>query len=210
MNVVGNTWTQRIVSVVVAMSAGLAVGQAPEKPMRAVPDPGIVTTLQTITPAGVQSVFSGRIYGIAFAGSTSKLDVILNTGDFYELDWQHNQVAKSFRGKSRPGMQGIAWDPVTGAPMLSGSAANAGRLVRVTGMDETVLADHLGTFTFGGVAVAPEKNSVGERYAVVALTYNDSLAIAMEDAFDLLHVHGGPRTVFCHRYERDVGHTATE
>jgi YVTN family beta-propeller protein len=177
LNLVGKIWPWRIVSIIVTISAGFAVGQAPENPVRAVPDPGIVTTLQTITPAGVQSVFNGRIYGISFGASSSKIDVALKSGYFYEIDWERNNILKSFRGKTSPGMQGITWDPVAGAPLLSGSAANSSRLVRVTGTDETVLADHLGTFTVGEIAVAADKNTAGERDAAIALTYEDSLAV---------------------------------
>ena len=42
--------------------------QSVVQPSRGVTDPGIVTTRQTITPAGVQSVFDGRVYGITFGG----------------------------------------------------------------------------------------------------------------------------------------------
>src|SRR5262245_28036665 len=33
---------------------------------RAVRDPGVVTTGQQITPAGVQSIYDGRVFGVAF------------------------------------------------------------------------------------------------------------------------------------------------
>jgi len=37
-----------------------------EPPARNVPDRGVVTTNQRTTPAGSQSVFKGRVYGVAF------------------------------------------------------------------------------------------------------------------------------------------------
>jgi hypothetical protein len=43
--------------------------QMPDAPVRAVTDPGTVTTRQSITPAGVQSVFSGRVQGVAFGAA---------------------------------------------------------------------------------------------------------------------------------------------
>jgi hypothetical protein len=38
-----------------------AAQQPPKKPVRDVPDPGIIATDQRVTPAGVQSVFDGRV-----------------------------------------------------------------------------------------------------------------------------------------------------
>ncbi|MEY3284415.1 MAG: hypothetical protein RIR86_2428, partial [Acidobacteriota bacterium] len=40
--------------------------QTVDQPARAVTDPGVVTTRQNITPAGVQSIFDGRVYGLSF------------------------------------------------------------------------------------------------------------------------------------------------
>ena len=40
--------------------------QTTDKPLRAVTDPGVITTRQSITPAGIPLVFKGRVYGSAF------------------------------------------------------------------------------------------------------------------------------------------------
>jgi len=40
---------------------------------RAVTDPGVITTRQTITPAGVPTVFDGRVYGVAFGEDASNI-----------------------------------------------------------------------------------------------------------------------------------------
>src|SRR5437899_950378 len=53
--------------------------QTPEKTLRAVTDPGVVTTRQGITPAGVQTVFSGRVYGVSFGEDENEVWV-LNPG----------------------------------------------------------------------------------------------------------------------------------
>lgn len=50
-----------------------SVAQTAEKPVRAVTDPGVVTTRQTITPAGVQSVFDGRVYGVTFGAKANEI-----------------------------------------------------------------------------------------------------------------------------------------
>ena len=48
--------------------AACCAAQTVERPSRSVTDPGVVTTRQAITPAGVPSVFQGRVYGVAWAG----------------------------------------------------------------------------------------------------------------------------------------------
>ena len=45
--------------------APFANGQTLDTPRRAVTDPGVVTTRQSITPAGVPMVFDGRVFGVA-------------------------------------------------------------------------------------------------------------------------------------------------
>ena len=51
-------------------------GQDLRKPSRSVTDPGVITTRQAITPAGVQSVFDGRVYGLTFAGKATEVAVM--------------------------------------------------------------------------------------------------------------------------------------
>jgi hypothetical protein len=56
----------RIFLCVLLLTGFVARDQAP---VRHVPDPGVVTTRQTVTPAGTQSVFPGRVYAVTFCGS---------------------------------------------------------------------------------------------------------------------------------------------
>jgi YVTN family beta-propeller protein len=166
-----------IIAIALFFAARLATSQTPDHPERAVPDPGVVTTRQSITPAGVQSVFSGRVYGVAFGSSSDTLYVAVNSGAIYELNWRNNQVLRIVRGAPHPGMQGLVLDPRTQEPLLSGSLTNASLLMRISGDQEVVIADHLGTFAVGGLAAAAEENVAGERVAAVALTFNDVLAV---------------------------------
>jgi YVTN family beta-propeller protein len=169
----------RLAILVFAMSlaANLGISQTPDQPARAVPDPGVVTTRQAITPAGMQSVFSGRVYGVAFGSSSDTLFVALSSGAIYELNWRNSQVMKVVRGSARPGMQGVVLDPLSSEPLLSASLKSTSLLMRIDGKEERVIADHLGKFAVGGLAVAAEKNRAGERDAGVALTFNDALAV---------------------------------
>jgi YVTN family beta-propeller protein len=102
--------------------------------------------------------------------------VAVNSGTVYELDWQANKLLEVIPGKQHPGMQGLVLDPVNAAPLLS-IASPVIQLVRISGGKQTVIADRLGTFAAGQVSVAAEKNKAGERYAGVALTFNDALAV---------------------------------
>ena len=155
----------------VFFSEVIATGQTIERPVRAVPDPGVVTTRQSITPAGVQSVFSGRIYGVTFGTSSDVVYVAVNTGAIYQLNWRTNQVLKMIRGAARPGMQGIVLDPVTQEPLLSASMKFASQLIRFSGNHEAVIADHLGRFAVGSLSLTyPEirdllKDHVGPLFA---------------------------------------------
>ena len=52
------------------------------KPLSSVLDPGVITTRQAITPAGIQTVFERRVYGLAFGASS---DVVVRArGRFQE------------------------------------------------------------------------------------------------------------------------------
>ncbi|MGH9469486.1 MAG: bifunctional YncE family protein/alkaline phosphatase family protein, partial [Terriglobia bacterium] len=163
----------------------LARSQAPNWPVRAVLRPGIVTTRQAITPAGEQSVFSGRVYSVAFGPSDHIVYAAFNSGAIYKLDWRSNRVLETIRDRRRVGMQGLILDPATHELLLSAlqspsarrSERSAVQLVRIIGGRETVIADHLGTFAAGAISVAFARNANGERYAGVALTFDNALAV---------------------------------
>ena len=84
--------------------------QAPDAPVRAVTDPGTVTTRQNITPAGVQSVFQGRVYGVAFGADAGEIYVLQAKG-IYRLDWKANRMLSLAALKGRMGLQGICYNP---------------------------------------------------------------------------------------------------
>jgi YVTN family beta-propeller protein len=167
------------------MTASSLLCQELHWPVRAVVKPGIITTGQAITPAGEQSVFSGRVHAVAFGTTDNTIYVALSSDDVYKLDWQANKVLGIIRGGRNPGMQGLVLDPVTGEPLLSallsgGTGRNAEpviQLVGISGGGEKVIASRLGAFAAGEVSAAAEKNPEGERFTGIALTFNDSLAV---------------------------------
>ena len=55
------------------LQAKAAQPVTPPTPRREVPDSGIIATDQRVTPAGVQSVFTGRVSGVRFGRDGSEL-----------------------------------------------------------------------------------------------------------------------------------------
>jgi YVTN family beta-propeller protein len=166
-------------SLMVLMAAALlASGQTADQPRRAVTDPGVVTTRQTITPAGVPAVFDGRVYGVAFGASAEELWV-LNQRGLYRFDWRKNRVLDRVQpAPRRAGLQGVAFDGVTRRALYTGtsndrdvwvSAVEAGKPVEL----RTKVGKHLS----GTPAIAPKANVKGERLAVVPLVHDNLLAV---------------------------------
>ena len=94
-----------------------ASAQTTDVPVRAVSDPGVVTTRQAITPAGVQSVFDGRVHASAF-GSGNSLWVLSRT-HLYQLDWLENRLLAKLALDGIGGVRGLTIDSATGVPVVS-------------------------------------------------------------------------------------------
>ena len=77
---------------------------------RIVKDPGVITTRQAITPAGLQSVFNGRVYGVAF-GKTSHEVWVLHAHEVTFLDWRANKALAHVTFEGSAGLGGIRYDP---------------------------------------------------------------------------------------------------
>ena len=89
-----------------------------DSPRRGVTDPGVVTTRQAITPAGVPMVFDGRVYGVAFGKTDADL-WILTAGSVFGADWRQNRIFASYRLQGNPGFQGISFDPVRSRALVA-------------------------------------------------------------------------------------------
>jgi YVTN family beta-propeller protein len=145
-------------------------------PVRSVTDPGVVTTRQAITPAGVPTVFEGRVYGVTFGRDASELWVA-SASKLYQLDWKANRVLESVALTGTPGLQGIRFDEVAGRPLLSaarrvsGSHARA-ELYSAEAGKLSAIGGELGDYIVGAIAVAKTR-----RIAVVPLTANNELAM---------------------------------
>ncbi len=143
-----------------------AAAQTTERPVRAVTDPGVVTTRQAVTPAGIPAIFQGKIYGVAFGESSAKLWV-LNATQLYEMDWRENKVLTNITHKSLPGLLGVAFD---GKPYVSAlNPQKKAALFAVAGTELKSSAEFAGK-NAGGVAVRAG-------IAVVPLTSENKAAI---------------------------------
>jgi DNA-binding beta-propeller fold protein YncE len=156
------------------------------RPVKSVVDPGVVPSRQAITPAGLQSVFESRVFGVAFGenGESIYAAVLSQKGtDVYQIDLKTNQTTAVLSAVASAGLQGLAYDTVSHAPLLSGLVGSgkrqesAGELVTFTGKNSVVVAADLGTHQIGGVGAGRSPNTQGRRLAVVALTYDDQVAI---------------------------------
>ncbi|MFN8582753.1 MAG: bifunctional YncE family protein/alkaline phosphatase family protein [Gemmatimonadaceae bacterium] len=90
----------------------------PPKPQREVRDPGVIATDQRVTPAGVQSVFEGRVGGVRFGSQAGDVWVAV-PGSVYRLAWREGRVVASASLDGRPGVGAVAIDPLTGRALVS-------------------------------------------------------------------------------------------
>lgn len=165
-------------TILLTLFLGPLAGQTPDRPLRSVTDPGVVTTRQTITPAGVPAVFDGRVYGVAFGASSDDLWV-LNQRGLYRFDWRRNRVLDRLQpAPRRAGLQGVALDPAANRALYTGTsndrdvwlaAADSGKRVE--------LRAKIGRHLSGAPAIAPKPNPKGERLAVIPLVYDNQLAV---------------------------------
>ncbi len=132
-------------------------------PQRAVTDPGVVTTRQAISPAGVTSIFDGRIYGISWS---AKGDTVWAMGpnELIELDWRANQVKTKIAHGGGPGLGALKTHPLTKQPVFGNTpprGAQAGpRVSTFEGQSLKILGQSLGKFQVGGLGVAAETSHV--------------------------------------------------
>jgi YVTN family beta-propeller protein len=197
----------RAASIGFGFSIAIGVsGVGAQTPQRDVRDPGVIATDQRVTPAGVQSVFNGRVNGVRF-GTPSDVWVAV-PGSAFHIAWADNRVIARGRFDGRPGAQGIAIDPTNGRALVStvgrlprgaaesrlpGAApiARANAVVQLRLFDADAAGDSvaprgssgaLGDFMVGAPAVAARPGADGRRVAVVPLTANDALAVLDADS----------------------------
>src|ERR1035437_1793802 len=144
--------------------------QPPNRPLREVPDPGVIATDQRVTPAGVQSVFDGRVGGVKFGKTPGEIWVAV-PGAAYRLAWRDNRVISSSRFDGRPGVYGVAVDPATGGALVSTVGRLPGDLAvkRTPGGPPLPRAKtFIQLFTYSADATVRRAGSADDSAAVVA------------------------------------------
>ncbi len=106
-----------VVALFLALQAG-AQQPRPRPPQRPLPDPGVIAVEQRVTPAGVQSVFEGKVGGVRFGRDPGELWVAV-PGAAYRLAWRDNRSITTSAFDGRAGVHGVAIDPVTGNAIVS-------------------------------------------------------------------------------------------
>jgi YVTN family beta-propeller protein len=176
---------------------------------RNVADPGVIATGQRVSPAGVQSVFDGRVAGVRF-GTTSDELWVAAPGTTFRLDWRANRVIARGPTDGRPGVYGVAIDPVTHrafvssvgripkpwpAPATGRGATRQPAVAQLSAFDAAATGDSappllnsgsLGDYMAGAPAIASRPGSDGHRLAVLPLPANDALAVLDADSGKLL------------------------
>ncbi len=137
---------------------------------RSVPDPGVITTRQAITPAGTPTVFDGRVYGVAFGETSSELWVS-NAAKLYRLDWNANRVIESIPMPGSPGLQAVYYDAATSAPLITAAVRAPHRPAQIALFSgKTLIASDLGTYLAGAIAA-------NRTLAAIPLTHDNQLAV---------------------------------
>ncbi|MEZ5354872.1 MAG: bifunctional YncE family protein/alkaline phosphatase family protein [Bryobacteraceae bacterium] len=159
-----------------AAAAASLLAQTVDQPVRAVIDPGVVTTRQSITPAGVPTVFQGRVYGVTFGASSDEVWV-LHATHVYRLDWRQNRVLDRVAHLGAPGLQGIVYDGSARRALVSGvDKAKKGRLLSLApGALPTAVWQGIGA----NIAGAP---SIGGGAAAVPLIFDDKVVVSKPGA----------------------------
>jgi YVTN family beta-propeller protein len=141
--------------------------------------PGVITTNQKITPAGAQSVFHGRVYGVAFGAGPSEVWA-LGVSEVTRLDWQANRVIEKITFDGVAGLQGIRYDPAAKRVLFTGSRKDARQRNPERAVALFSAADGksapLGVDLAGVLAGAPAIGAKGA-VAIVPLTAANSIAV---------------------------------
>ncbi len=102
-------------------------GMLAQSPVATVNDPGIITTRQQVTPAGVQSIFKGRVFAVSFCDDDRVAVVVDVRGHGNQVALlsvgRNRLIAETGPGGSAAGIQGAA---CTGQALLSTGTVRQG------------------------------------------------------------------------------------
>lgn len=164
--------------VAILLFSVFAAAQTARQPARRDSDVAVITTGENIAPAGVQSTFQERAFGVTF-GETSDDIWVLTASGLVRLSWTENRVLGHFGFDGSGGLQSIQYDSESHRPLIGYTKAvgSVGCLNTVEGGKMRMLSDRMGTSLLGALALAPKDNLADQRIVVLPLTTNNRLAI---------------------------------
>ncbi|MEP6762779.1 MAG: bifunctional YncE family protein/alkaline phosphatase family protein [Gemmatimonadaceae bacterium] len=168
-------------------------------PQRVVSDSGVYPNTLQITPAGVQSAFDGRVFGVHFGANAGEVWVAVPSGA-WKMAWRENRVLARADFNGKPGVYGITVDPVTKLPIVSSvgrlpadvaasrmpggpplsRSKSVTQLVTYSSDSAAIPAAQsgpLGAFMAGSPAIARVANKSGQRVLVLPLPADDKLVV---------------------------------
>src|SRR6516162_4775974 len=175
--------------VTIALLGALFQAPPQQAPKRDIADPGTIATGARVTPAGVQSVFDGKVQGVRF-GLTSDEVWVAVPGNVFRLDWRRNEVRARRRIDGRPGIFALTVD-TTAKRVLASFVGRRPAVTHMSVLDANMTGDSaswrfdsgaLGDYMGGAPAVAARPGADGKRLAVLPLPANDSLVVIDADA----------------------------
>ena len=181
----------------------LQIQQPVPAPRRTVTDPGVFAVGQRVTPAGVQSIFDGRVASVRFGSEAGEVWAAV-PGGAWRLAWRDNRVVARAEFTGRPGVHGLVIDPVTkrilvasvsklpadvaasrtpGGPPLARAKSVAQLIAYAADRSAAIITQSgaLGNFMTGAPSIATRKGADGHRVAVLPLPADDKLAILDAD-----------------------------
>ncbi len=152
------------------ITAGCLAAQTNDSPARAVTDPGVVTTRQAITPAGVPAIFQGRVYGVDFGATESEIWVQTAT-HIWRLDWRQNKVLDRFAHEGRAGIASLRFHAASSRALAASvTKDNEVRFSAAAPGSHEVTQKEAGKFLAGAMAIAGNT-------AALPLIYDNKLAV---------------------------------
>ncbi|WP_321471773.1 alkaline phosphatase family protein [uncultured Paludibaculum sp.] len=141
----------RLTLLSASLLCAAAFAQTKERPVRAVTDPGVITTRQSITPAGIPLVFQGKLYGVSFGKDDSEIWV-LNQTQLYEVDWRSGRILANLAHNATPAYQGLVTHQGKAYLAATPRRGNPG-LFTPRGSQVETFAANLGKHNAGGLGL---------------------------------------------------------
>ncbi|MCC7498071.1 MAG: hypothetical protein IT160_10875 [Bryobacterales bacterium] len=173
----------RTIPLLALTLCGTLLGQT-DLPKPGIDDPGVITTRQTITPAGAVTTFRGRVHGLAFMENSGQLHV-LTAGNAYIIDVAGNHITASHTLHGKPGMQALIRSRTAGRSLFLTVDSKRGVELNEGSSDAVdTLASGLGHAYAGSLSVAATAS--GRHIAALCLTRDNAIAVVDLDSHEIL------------------------